>query len=143
TNFGPGMSMGHSVAARAIPGVKDALSLTVPKGEGLHRRIVYVELEEGARLAEVSAALREDAYFRNDETEVRQVEDVAALIDMGHGVKSERKGVSGATHNQHVRWEMRIQTPALTSQSMLAALRAALRQPPGCYTPIELPLADF
>ena len=29
TNFGPGMSMGHSVAVKAIPGVKDALSMTI------------------------------------------------------------------------------------------------------------------
>ena len=47
TNFGPGMSMGHSVAAKAIPGVKDALSMTIPLGTGVHRRMVYVELERG------------------------------------------------------------------------------------------------
>ena len=29
TNFGPGRSMGHSVAVRAIDGVKDALSLSL------------------------------------------------------------------------------------------------------------------
>ncbi|HZK25258.1 MAG TPA: diaminopimelate dehydrogenase, partial [Oscillospiraceae bacterium] len=28
TNFGPGMSMGHSVAVKAIEGVRDALSIT-------------------------------------------------------------------------------------------------------------------
>ena len=48
TNFGPGMSMGHSVCVRSKEGVKNALSMTIPKGEGLHRRMVYVELEEGA-----------------------------------------------------------------------------------------------
>ena len=48
TNFGPGRSMGHSVAVRAIAGVKDALSMTIPVGTGIHRRMVYVELEEGA-----------------------------------------------------------------------------------------------
>ena len=48
TNFGPGRSMGHSVAVRAIDGVKDALSMTIPTGTGIHRRMVYVELEEGA-----------------------------------------------------------------------------------------------
>lgn len=47
TNFGPGMSMGHSVAAKSIAGVKDALSITVPLGTGIHRRLVYVELERG------------------------------------------------------------------------------------------------
>ena len=30
TNFGPGMSMGHTVAVKAIEGVKAALSMTIP-----------------------------------------------------------------------------------------------------------------
>ena len=30
TNFGPGMSMGHTVAVKAIAGVKRALSMTIP-----------------------------------------------------------------------------------------------------------------
>ena len=41
TNFGPGMSMGHSVCVRSKAGVKDALSMTIPLGEGIHRRMVY------------------------------------------------------------------------------------------------------
>ena len=46
TNFGPGMSMGHTVAVKAMDGVKDALSVTIPLGTGIHRRMVYVELED-------------------------------------------------------------------------------------------------
>ena len=38
TNFGPGMSMGHSVCVRSKEGVKNALSVTIPLGEGIHRR---------------------------------------------------------------------------------------------------------
>ena len=38
TNFGPGMSMGHSTAVKAIPGVANALSMTIPLGTGIHRR---------------------------------------------------------------------------------------------------------
>ena len=48
TNFGPGMSMGHSVVAKGKKGVKDALSMTIPVGTGIHRRMFYVELEPGA-----------------------------------------------------------------------------------------------
>ena len=33
TNFGPGMSMGHSVAVKAMPGVENALSMTIPLGQ--------------------------------------------------------------------------------------------------------------
>lgn len=36
TNFGRGRSMGHSVAARAIKGVADAVSITIPVGGGRH-----------------------------------------------------------------------------------------------------------
>jgi len=46
-NYGPGMSMGHSVAVKAIEGIDDAISLTIPKGVGMHRRRVYVKLKEG------------------------------------------------------------------------------------------------
>ena len=73
TNFGPGRSMGHSVAVRAIDGVKDALSMTIPVGTGIHRRMVYVELEEGADFKAVEAAIKADPYFVNDETHVQQV----------------------------------------------------------------------
>ena len=55
TNFGPGMSMGHSVCVRSKAGVKNALSMTIPLGEGIHRRMVYVELEDGAKLEDVTA----------------------------------------------------------------------------------------
>ncbi|MEX9542233.1 diaminopimelate dehydrogenase, partial [Escherichia coli] len=57
TNFGPGMSMGHSVAAKAIDGVKDALSVTIPLGTGVHRRMVYVELAANANFDEVAKAI--------------------------------------------------------------------------------------
>jgi len=143
TNFGPGMSMGHSVAVKAVPGVKDALSLTIPAGMGTHKRAVYVELELGADFAAVERAIKTDPYFAKDETRVTQVEDVSQLIDMGHGVVMERKGVSGATHNQLFRFEMRINNPALTAQVMVASLRAAARQRPGCYTMLEIPVIDF
>nr|3WB9_A Chain A, Diaminopimelate dehydrogenase [Symbiobacterium thermophilum IAM 14863]3WB9_B Chain B, Diaminopimelate dehydrogenase [Symbiobacterium thermophilum IAM 14863]3WB9_C Chain C, Diaminopimelate dehydrogenase [Symbiobacterium thermophilum IAM 14863]3WBB_A Chain A, Diaminopimelate dehydrogenase [Symbiobacterium thermophilum IAM 14863]3WBB_B Chain B, Diaminopimelate dehydrogenase [Symbiobacterium thermophilum IAM 14863]3WBB_C Chain C, Diaminopimelate dehydrogenase [Symbiobacterium thermophi len=143
TNFGPGMSMGHSVAVKAIPGVRDALSMTIPAGMGVHKRAVYVELEPGADFAEVERAIKTDPYFVRDETRVTQVESVSALMDVGHGVVMERKGVSGATHNQLFRFEMRINNPALTAQVMVAALRAAARQKPGCYTMIEIPVIDY
>ena len=48
TNFGPGMSMGHTVAVKVIEGVKAALSMTIPTGTGIHRRMVYIELKDGS-----------------------------------------------------------------------------------------------
>ena len=143
TNFGPGMSMGHSVAVKALPGVEDALSLTIPKGSGLHRRLVYVQLAPGVELAEVEQSIQADPYFIRDETHVYQVESVHNLQDVGHGVLLERRGVSGQTDNQSLRWEMRINNPALTAQIMVSAARASVKQQPGAYTLLEIPLVDY
>ncbi len=143
TNFGPGRSMGHSVCVRSKAGVKDALSMTIPVGEGIHRRMVYVELEEGADLAEVTKAIKADPYFASDETHVFQVESVDALNDVGHGVNLTRKGVSGKTHNQLFEFNMKINNPALTAQVLVNVARASLKQQPGCYTMIEVPVIDM
>ena len=97
TNFGPGMSMGHTVAVKAIKGVKAALSMTIPVGTGIHRRMVYVEIEDGHTLAEVTAAIKADPYFAHDETHVMQVACVDDLKDMGHGVNLVRKGACTST----------------------------------------------
>jgi diaminopimelate dehydrogenase len=143
TNFGPGMSMGHTVAAKAIDGVKDALSMTIPLGTGVHRRMVYIELEKGAVFSEVERAIKTDEYFIKDETTVTQVEDVSQLVDMGHGVFMERKGVSGATHNQLLEFKMRINNPALTGQVLISVARASVKQKPGAYTMLEIPVIDL
>ncbi len=143
TNFGPGMSMGHTVAVKAIAGVKAALSMAIPTGTGIHRRMVYIELEEGYKFAEVAANIKADAYFASDETHVMQVECVDDLKDMGHGVHLTRKGVSGKTQNQLFEFTMRINNPALTAQILVCAARASLRQQAGAYTMIELPVIDL
>ena len=131
TNFGPGMSMGHTVAVKAIEGVKAALSMTIPLGTGVHRRMVYIEVKEGYDFKQVAAAIKADDYFAHDETHVMQVECVDNLLDMGHGVNLVRKGVSGKTQNQ------------LTAQILVSVARASLKQQPGAYTMIELPIIDM
>ncbi|MBQ0063124.1 MAG: diaminopimelate dehydrogenase [Prevotella sp.] len=143
TNFGPGMSMGHTVCVKSKKGVRDALSLTIPKGESLHRRMVYVELEEGADLAEVTRLIKEDPYFASDETYVNAVKSIDEIKDMGHGVNLVRKGVSGVTQNQLLEFNMRINNPALTAQVLVNLARASMCQQPGCYTMIEIPVIDM
>ena len=143
TNFGPGMSMGHTVAVKAIEGVKAALSMTIPVGTGIHRRMVYIELEEGYSYDAVAAAIKADPYFVNDETHVIQVPCVDELKDMGHGVNLTRKGVSGTTQNQLFEFDMKINNPALTGQVLVCAARATMKQQPGCYTMIEVPVIDL
>lgn len=143
TNFGPGMSMGHSVCVRSKKGVKNALSMTIPQGEGIHRRMVYVELEDGARLEDVAAEVKADPYFANDETHVFAVKSVDEVRDMGHGVHLVRKGVSGKTQNQHFSFDMSINNPALTAQVLVNVARASMRLQPGCYTMVEIPVIDM
>jgi len=143
TNFGPGRSMGHSVAARAVDGVKDALSMTIPVGTGIHRRMVYVEIEDGADFGKIENAIKNDPYFIHDETHVIKVDSVDALNNVGHGVNLVRRGVSGKTHNQYFEFDMTINNPALTAQVLVATARAATKQNPGCYTMIEIPVIDL
>ena len=143
TNFGPGMSMGHSVAAKGKPGARDALSRTIPLGTGIHRRNVYIELEEGYDFEQVKRSILEDDYFCHDETHVFAVPSVDALMDKGHGVNLVRKGVSGQTQNQLFEFNMKINNPALTSQIMVACARAAMHQAPGCYVMPQLPVMDL
>ena len=143
TNFGPGMSMGHTVAVKAVPGVKAALSMTIPTGTGIHRRMVYIELHDGYDFDTVAQAIKQDPYFAHDETHVKLVPSVDALLDMGHGVNLTRKGVSGRTQNQLFEFNMRINNPALTAQVLVCVARAAMRQQPGCYTMPEIPVIDL
>lgn len=143
TNFGPGMSMGHSVCVRSKAGVKDAISMTIPLGTGIHRRMVYVELLPGAKLEDVAAAVKSDPYFASDETHVFEVPSVDAVRDMGHGVNMTRKGTSGRTPSQRFEFNMAINNPALTAQILVGAARASMRQRPGAYTMIEVPVIDL
>ena len=147
TNFGPGRSMGHTVAAKAIKGVKNALSMTIPLGTGIHRRMVYIELEQGADFRTVESAILADDYFAHDETHVIAVDSIDALNNVAHGVNLVRNGVSGATHNQRFEFNMAINNPALTGQVMVSCARAALRLRQrgqfGAKTMIELAPIDL
>lgn len=143
TNFGPGMSMGHTVAVKAIDGVKAALSMTIPLGTSIHRRMVYIEVKDGYKFADVASAIKADDYFAHDETHVMQVENVDDLKDMGHGVNMTRKGVSGDTQNQLLDFNMKINNPALTAQVLVASARATMKQQAGAYTMIEVPIIDY
>ena len=123
--------------------MRNALSVTIPLGEGIHRRMVYVELEEDHTLEQVTADIKADPYFAHDETHVFAVDNVDALRDMGHGVNLVRKGVSGKTQNQRMEFNMSINNPALTGQVLVNVARATMRLQPGCYTMVEIPVVDM
>jgi len=142
TNFGRGRSMGHSVAVRAIRGVADAVSITIPIGGGRHSRLVYVLPETGASFEEIRKNIAADPYFVHDPLDVRQVENQEELdrvADNSHGLLMERIGASGSIGNQRFSFDMRIDNPALTAQVLVSCARAATRLTPGAYTLIDVP----
>lgn len=139
TDFGVGMSMGHSVVAKSKKGVKDAVSLTVPMGYGIHKRIVYVELIKGYELKEVAEEIKKDDYFINEETVVYSTDNINDVKDMGHGVTMKRKGIASGCHNQMFMYDMRINNPAVTAQVMVNCGRASIKLSSGAYTMIEVP----
>jgi diaminopimelate dehydrogenase len=143
TNFGPGMSMGHTVVAKTCEGVADALSLTLPEGWGLHSRHIYVKLKEGYAFDEVTARIACDPYFVHDRCSFFPCDDIKAIADSGHGVRMERLGSSGTTSNQRLAFSMTVDNPAATGQVLVSSARAAMRQKPGCYTVPEIPPIDF
>lgn len=141
--YGPGMSMGHSVAAKSYPGVRDALSITRPGDPGCHKRDLYLALEPGADFEQVKTQILADPYFSHDSVRVIQVEDVKPLVDMGHRIQISRKGGASGIDNQLLNFETTFHNPASTAQVMVAAARAASRLTPGAYTMLEIPLAAF
>jgi len=47
------------------------------------------------------------------------------------------------THNQLFEFDMKINNPALTAQVLVCVARATMKQQPGCYTMIEVPVIDL
>ena len=142
-SYGPGMSMGHTVAAKAVPGVRDALAITRPGDPGCHKREVYLELEPDADFEQVKAAILADSYFRKDDVRIFQVDEVAPLVDTGHAIHILRKGGASGVDNQLLRFETTFNNPPSTAQVMVSCARAVLRMPPGAYTMLEVPLLYF
>jgi diaminopimelate dehydrogenase len=135
----PAASLHHTVAARGVPGVRDALCTERRTREGRVQRYLYVELEPGADLEQVGTVLRADPLFLDEETLVLPVESVAVLEDEGHGIVLERWGEAGGVEHQRLLLEARFDPVALAAQVMLAAVRALPALPPGAHTLLDLP----
>ena len=91
----------------------------------------------------VVKAIENDSYFIHYKIHILSVDNIKNLIDVGHSVRIERKGVSGKTHNQRMEYIMSIANAAATGQVMVSAARASLKQKPGCYSLLEIPPIDF
>jgi len=134
-------SLHHTLAAREVPGVRDALCTERRAADGRLQRYVYVELEPGADRQQVDAALRADPLFLDEETQVLPIPSVAALEEEGQGVVLERWGAAGASGHQRLLLEARCDPVALAAQVMLAAARSLRQLRPGAHTLLDLPPA--
>ena len=136
----PGVNLHHSTVAQAIPGIRDALSTELGTSTGTIKRYVYVELEEGAELAQVEKVICSDPLYLDQETLVIHVDSVATLEDEGHGVLMERRGATGDTAHQLLLLEARYSEPALAATVMVAAARTLPTCGKRAYSLFELPL---
>lgn len=138
----PGTSLHHTLAARSVAGVRDALSTELRGPEGRTQRYVYVELEPGADLESVAAVIRADPLFLDEETLVLPIASAAELEDEGHGVVLERRGSGAGVAHPRFLVEGRFDPWALAAQVMVAAARSLeTRRRPGARTLLEVPLA--
>ena len=64
-------------------------------------------------------------------------------FDVEHGSSIERSGSTGLSSNQNLHFSMHIHNPAITSQVMVSSARAVLKQAPGAYTLMEIPVIDL
>ena len=138
TNFGPGMSMGHSAAVKSIDGVLDAVSLTLPLGNGKHARKIYVASQENVDKQAVEHAILSDGYFEHDRCSIEFVKDVSPFFNTEHSVF-----VENVFENQKMSFSMKIDNPTLTGNVLVSAMRAAFSQKPGAYFITEIPPCDL
>lgn len=135
----PGVSLHHTTLAKAIPGVKGALSTELRAASGIRQHYVYVELEDGAKVEAVESAIRADPLFLEEETFVFPVDSVATLEEEGHGVLLERRGSAGQMEHQLFLLEGRFSERALAAQVMLAAARTIWTRRHRAYSLFDLP----
>ncbi len=141
THDRPGVSLHHSLAARAVPGVRDALCAEFRGADGSSRRYVYLEPLPGADVARAAAAIQSDPLFLGQETVVLPVDSVATLEAEGHGVVIERWGRAGGKDHQRFLLEGRFDPVAVAGQMMAAAARALPTLRPGAYPLDRIPPA--
>ncbi len=148
TFWGPGVSQGHSDAARRVEGVKDARQYTLPQEEAMervragdhpdlgasekHKRLVYVVAEEGADRENIEAEIKAmPHYFEPYETEVRFIEEKEMASEHGemrHGGFVIASGTMGHDKNALIEYRCSWESnPDATASILVAHARAAHR----------------
>ncbi len=135
----PGISLHHTLAARALPGIKDALCTELRAQGGRMQRYVYVELEAGTDAEAATQAVQSDPLFLDEETLVIPVGSLAELEHEGHGIVLERLGLAAGDAHQRFLLEGRFDLFAVTAQIMIAAARALPLLRPGAHRLSAIP----
>ena len=141
TTHRPGITLRHTVMAKSVVGVKDALCTEVRATDGRVQRYVYIELEKGANAEVVAQAIRADPLFLGEETQIFPMESLASLEQEGRGVVLDRRSSPQRLGRQHFMLEGRFDEAVVTAEVMLAAARALPDLDPGAYSLADLPLS--
>lgn len=141
THDRPGVSLHHTLAARTIPGVRDALCADFRGSGDRTQRYVYVELSPGADVELATSAIQSDPLFLDQETVVLPVDNVATLEEEGHGVVIERWGRASGKDHQRFLLEGRFDRVAIAGQMMATAARALPMLRPGAHPLDQIPPA--
>lgn len=168
TFWGPGVSQGHSDAARTIEGVLDARSYTHPIESALkqvrdgstpgfskremHKRVVYVVAEDGADKEKIRKAVTGmPNYFSDYDTEVNFISREQMAAEHGaypHGGFVMTSGQTGSKNKQIIEYRCRLTSnPEFTGSVLVACARAAFRLKAaghkGAFTMLDIPPALY
>lgn len=153
TTFGPGRSMGHTTDIKSMPGVVDAVSITLPggyrKGEdhivyGTLDREAYVVAAPDADKAKLEKMILEHPHFKNDGSKVIFVDNIAEYNTVEHGGIVSVEDESSKTVSV---FKIHGNNPRMTADILIGTARAASRLKEkaqyGCYTLVEIPLLEM
>jgi diaminopimelate dehydrogenase len=167
TFWGPGVSQGHSDAARKVTDVIDARQYTLPvdnainavrKGETpdfskreMHKRLAYVVVEEGADRERIRKDIADmPNYYAEYDTEVKFItkeEMTKGHSSLPHGGFVLTSGLTGKS-KQILEYRCQLQSnPEFTGSVLVACARAAVRLQQsghkGAFTMLDVPPALF
>ena len=130
----PSLNLHHTAVLKAIAGVKGALSGEFHGSSGAVQQYVYVELEPGADITRVEAAVRADPLFAGQDTQVLPVEHLSDLEgEDGLGIVLERRGYATSGPHQSLLLEARFDVTAFSARVMLEAARSLVSLPRGAH----------
>jgi diaminopimelate dehydrogenase len=168
TFWGPGVSQGHSDAARKVSGVLDARQYTIPLESALkqvrsgkikdftrremHKRVVYVVTEKSADKESIRKEIVEmQNYYSDYDTEVHFI--TAEEMKKNHSIYPHggfvlSSGITGKNNGQILEYRCELKSnPEFTGSVLVACARAVYRMNKsgvsGCFTMLDVPAAMF